>query len=38
LNQFRQIKENEVEKEREEFEVFKRELQLQLRYIFNLHT
>ncbi|KAK2571834.1 Coiled-coil domain-containing protein 57 [Acropora cervicornis] len=31
LNQFRQIKENEVEKEREEFEVFKRELQLQLR-------
>jgi len=31
LNQFRLDKENEVNKEREEFESFKRELQVQLR-------
>ncbi|XP_073246831.1 coiled-coil domain-containing protein 57-like [Porites lutea] len=31
LNQFRLVKENEVNKEREEFESFKRELQIQLR-------
>jgi len=31
LNQFRLSKENEVNKEREEFEAFKRELQTQLR-------
>jgi len=34
LNQFRLSKENEVNKEREEFEAFKRELQTQLRYFF----
>ena len=33
LNQFRLNKENEVNKEREEFESFKRELQAQLRYV-----
>ena len=32
MNQFRLVKENEVNKERVEFESFKRELQIQLRY------